>query len=427
MAAYRFDILSCVFPPEPIVSAQTSAQIAQELAQGGHAVRVITTFPSRPAGRRYAGYRRLPFMQERAEAGYAILRCFSFFSPHSNMMSRFLENISLGISSGLAVLFLERSDIIYANTWPIFAQGILWLMCRLRGIPFVLSVQDIYPESLIVQSRLRHPTSWIFKTLRFIDTFLARHSDAIIVISEQFRQFYIRDRGLPAEKVHMIPNWIDETQLVIDPATNDIRRRHGVLADAFLVVYGGNIGPAAGVENVIQAFECLIDRENIYLLIAGDGPMLERCRALARAGANRRIVFHNPWLADETSKVLCAADLLILPTQGEQSLVSVPSKLISYMLAGRPVLSLAQSESELAKIIQGSNSGWVIPPGDPQNLSKQIAEIATLPQNELRQRGEAGRDFARQHYSKSANLPKVIEILERACRKGRHDPPHEAG
>src|SRR5574341_1176085 len=351
-------LISCVLLPEPVVSAQTSSQIAKELYGRGNHVRVISPFPNRPAGKLYSGYLRKLFTHEHTEDGFNILRCFSFFSPHSNTISRFLENLSFGITSGFAVLTGPRPDVVYANTWPIFAQGILWFICHSRGIPLVLSIQDIYPESLIAQGRLRH-SSWIFRALRLIDKFLAHHSDAIIVISEQFRQFYIRDRGLPPEKVSVIPNWIEDIPQMANSSKNNIRRQHDIPENAFLVVYGGNIGFAAGIDSVIQAFEHLVDRENIYLLIAGDGPMLENCCVLASAGTNRRIVFHHPWLADETSNVLSAADLLILPTQGKQSLVSLPSKLISYMLAGRPILALAQPESELAEIIQGSNSGWV--------------------------------------------------------------------
>ena len=108
------------------------------------------------------------------------------------------------------MLFAKDTDIVYANTWPLFAQGILWMVCRLRGIPLVLSIQDIYPESLLAQNHLGHNGSWIFKGLRWIDTFITHHCHAVIVISEQFRQFYIWDRGLAPERVFTIPNWIEE-------------------------------------------------------------------------------------------------------------------------------------------------------------------------------------------------------------------------
>ena len=363
MAVYRFDILSCVFPPEPVISAQTSFQIARELPITGNHVRIITTFPSRPAGKLYPGYVRKLFAQDHIEEGFDVLRCFSSFSPRSTTISRFLENISFGITSGFALLTGSAPDVVYANTWPILAQGIISLICQIRRIPLVLSVQDMYPESLLIQNRIQHESSWIYRFLRMLDTLIAKNCTALIVISDQFRDLYLRDRKLAPDKVHVVPNWIDENELIVDPPNNPIREQYKIPDNAFLVVYGGNIGKAANVDSVIRSFADLPDHEEIYLLIAGDGSEFDHCQRLARDSKNNRILFHHPWLVNETSTILGAADLCILPTQGEQSLVSVPSKLLSYMLASRPVLALALLDSDIARIILGSGCGWVIPPG----------------------------------------------------------------
>src|SRR5687768_4404561 len=98
-------IVSCVFSPEPIVSALTSRDLAQELVNQGHRAQVITTFPNRPAGRLYESYRRRLWSCEHSASGYEILRIFSSFSAESRMVSRFLENFSFGIASALATLF----------------------------------------------------------------------------------------------------------------------------------------------------------------------------------------------------------------------------------------------------------------------------------------------------------------------------------
>ena len=83
--------------------------------------------------------------------------------------------------------------------------------------------------------------------------------------------------------------------------------------------------------------------------------------------------------------------------------------------------------SDVPKVIRDSGCGWVIPPGNPKKLAEHIVEISKLSKNELSKRGEAGMEFARRQYSKSANLPKVIEILENAAEKGRNDTANEAG
>jgi len=413
----RFFIVSCVFPPEPVTSAGTSAHIAKELTQQGHNVQVITNFPNRPRGRLYAEFTRCIFRRTTMD-GLPVLRCFSTFSKESRLLSRFLENITFGLTSGLAVLFMKRPDVIYANTWPIFAQGLLMLACKLRHMPLVLSVQDLYPESLVVQKRGFEKTSRSYAFFRWLDAQITRNCAVLIVISEKFKEIYVSDRRIPENKITVIPNWIDDSHTIVTSAGDGIRKTHDIPAGAFLVVYGGNIGTAAGVEHLIDAFQHLLSQENIYLLLAGAGSSLQNCLERIQKYQLERVKIHSPWQASDTFAVLSAADLCILPTQGEQSLVSLPSKLLSYMLAGCCVLALAAPESEIARIISVSQAGWVISTNDSGALANCISDISRLSSNERGSRGQAGRNYVLKHFSKLTNVTKVIEILEQIGGKG---------
>src|SRR5262245_15476547 len=198
-------IVTCVFPPEPVVSGRTSAQIAETLARAGHDVTVIAPFPTRPAGRLYPGLKRRALQSENHPAGYRVVRCFS--AP-GRPGSRLLENTTFGFGAALAALFLRRPDVIYANTWPVVATALLSAIARLRGIPVVLSVQDLYPESLVAEGRFSHDAQ-ITRALRAIDAGVARRAAGVIAISSAFRDTYRHDRGVPAERVHEVPNWIE--------------------------------------------------------------------------------------------------------------------------------------------------------------------------------------------------------------------------
>ncbi len=404
-------VVSCVFPPEPVVSAQTSVQIAQMMSGLGHQVTVLAPLPSRPMGHDYSQYIRSLRRSETSSHAYEIIRCFSFFSSVSKLGSRFLENISFGLSVFFVLLFSPRADVVYGNTWPIFAQGLLTLVCRLRGMPLVLSVQDLYPESLLAQKRGIKKSSWLYSLLHWLDTQTARNCAGLIVISERFKEVYVNDRRIPKDKIAVVPNWIDDSQVIATSPAEDIRKKHDVPADAFLVIYGGNIGTATGMENLIEAFQHLLPQNNIYLLLAGAGSSLPNCLDLIRKHQLERVKIHSPWQASDTYTLLSAADLCILPTQGEQSLVSVPSKLLSYMLAGRCILALAAPESETARILLDSKAGWVIPTNDSVSLAGHISEISSLPSDERDRPGKAGRNFVSEYFSISKNLPKVVEVL----------------
>lgn len=129
MRAY---IVSCVFPSEPVVSASTSSQVAEELYKRGHDVLVICPIPSRPEGRWHSGVRKAIYARVAGKNGVPLLRVMAIPSTSSSFLSRFLENLSFGIASALALALLPKPDVIYANTWPIMAGGLLMAAARSR-------------------------------------------------------------------------------------------------------------------------------------------------------------------------------------------------------------------------------------------------------------------------------------------------------
>jgi glycosyltransferase involved in cell wall biosynthesis len=282
----------------------------------------------------------------------------------------------------------------------------------LRGIPVAMSIQDVYPESLSQQKRIS-AHSLLFRILRALDRRIAHSAKALIVISDQFREIYRVDRGVPAERIHVLQNWGETSSVNVDArGAYGLRQKYGVLDHTMLAVYAGNIGAAAGVETAIRAFEYLWNDENICLLIAGVGSSLGACQQMVEEKALQdRIFFYTPWPKKDTGIVLGAADVLLLPTQGEQSLVSVPSKLISYMLSGRPVLAMVLGNSDTAKLIIKAKAGWVISPDDPVGTAAALKVIAASPPEDVRAAGARGLDYALCHLTREANLPRMIQLL----------------
>src|ERR1700722_14970892 len=403
-------IVSAVFPPETTVTAQTSFQIAGELFRRGHQVTVLAPFPSRPDGELFKGYRRSLYRTE--NMGFSVIRCFSFLSRKSTMGSRLLENMGFAITCSARLLILPRPDVLYMNSWVIVCSGMVCAVARLRRIPVAMSIQDVYPESLSQQKRIS-AHSFLFRVLRALDRKIAHSAKALIVISDQFRETYRVDRGVPAERIHVLQNWGETSSVNVDArGAYGLRQKYGILDHTMLAVYAGNIGAAAGVETAIRAFEYLWNDENICMLIAGVGSSLRACQQMVEEkGLQDRIFFHTPWPKKDTGIVLGAADVLLLPTQGEQSLVSVPSKLISYMLSGRPVLAMVLSNSDTARLITQAKAGWVIPPDDPVGTAAALKIIAATAAEDVRAAGARGLDYALCHLTREANLPRMIQLL----------------
>lgn len=410
-------IVSCVFPPEPVVSAQTSSQIADGLAQLGHKVTVLAPFPNRPAGQLYPGFKRRLFTNEKTNNGIRLVRCFSFFSHKSTIISRMVENVSFGLTSSWVLLFVKpKPDVIYANTWPLIALGLTFLVAKLRRIPIVISVQDVYPESLLVQKRF-DAERWIIRLMRLWDAIIARNSDALIVISKQLAELYRKTRQAPSEQMHVVYNWGTASPTASLKEIEEFRISKGIPLDQPLGVYGGNVAFAAGVDTLINSFYHLEDFSSFSLLIAGEGAQLHECKTIAAEVSPKRILFHHPYRLAENTIVLGAADILLLPTRGQQSLTAVPSKLIAYLLAARPIIALAVAKSDLAELVHLSGAGWIVEPDNPAALATTVKEVLGKNQDELRRKGVAGREFALQNLTEKACLPRIISIIEQVAAK----------
>ena len=407
-------LVSSVFPPEHTFSSQTNAQTAEELVRRGHSVHVYAPFPSHPKGRLFDGYKRTLYSTSIVDAGYTLTHCFGTFSRSSTLMSRFAWNLSFGITSGARILFGKRPDVIFSSTWPIFATGILAMVARVRRVPLVLRVQDIYPESLDSQRRVTR-RNWAYRLLRQFDQMIAHSSQQILVISRAFQKVYENDRGVPAEKVHVIPNWGNDEMVDTDrTAALAFRRKLGIPENTFVAVYAGNVGVASNAELLVEALAKLKDQPHIYLVIAGEGAQLCACRDEAERQDLDRVVIHTPWRTEETGPVIKMADVLLLPTKGRQSLNSIPSKLITYLLSGRPVIAAVLPESDTAAAILESGAGWVVNPDSAELMAEAILAASKQSAESLNRMGSTGREYALESYTREANLSRVVEIVEQA-------------
>jgi putative colanic acid biosynthesis glycosyltransferase WcaI len=402
-------LLCSIFPPEPYLSAEMAQSIANKFSEKGHQVTVVTGFPNHPGGKIYHGYKGKLFSKVISSSGIEIIRCFTIPSNKSSFVSRFIENITFGFSSAIAILFMLDADLIFSDTWPVFATGMMSIVARLRRIPYILNIVDLYPESIVSQERLGKE-HWAIKLMRRMDKSIAQNAKHLIVLSNSFLERYQTDRKILTEKMTVIPVWVEnELDRVDILEERDVRLQFSISEDDFLVVYGGNIGVGAGVETLISASAMV---EGVRVLIAGGGSELNNCQKLAGEIAPHKISFYTPWPIEKTRAVYQSADVLVLPTHKAQSYASIPSKMVRYMLSGRPIIASALPESELANLIELSGCGWIITPDDPSMLAEVLVEVKQIGKVERNQRGQAGREFALQNFTATNNLQKIIEVIE---------------
>lgn len=392
-------IISALFPPEPVVSANLSKDIAETFAENND-VLVICPFPTRPDG--------FSFNTELINTRYKVKRIKSFTSPKSTIIGRFYESYSFGRS---CVRYMRKDakkyKCIYINSWPLLSQYMIVKEAKRNNIPCVLHVQDIYPESLL--NKISFGKGLVNKLLLPIDKYILHNSELIIAISENMKRSLVATRNIPSEKVEIIPNWQDERSFInYRPNCNTVCLDKNTTTR---FMYLGNIGPVAGIDYVIRAFH-KAKLENAELVIAGEGSRKMDCMHLVNELEINNIKFLEvpegmvPAVQDQ-------ADVLLLPVKKNAAMSSIPSKLPAYMFSSKPIIGSLDIESDTAKAIVNSGCGLVVPPEDEGELINAFVKASEWSVLERIQKGNCGFEYAMQHFSKKSNLLKLVLLINR--------------
>jgi glycosyltransferase involved in cell wall biosynthesis len=313
---------------------------------------------------------------------------------HTRFSKRTLWGRSLNLSSYLLAatlwsLFMPRPDVVVTETDPPLLCLLGRLLKRRFGLPWVLYMQDIYPDVALAVGTLRE--GMIARVLRRILYAAYRKADLVIVPGEDMRRRML-ELGVPRSRVACVPNWTDTQQVALRKENNAFRRRYG-LEERFIVMYAGNLGLTQRLEHVLTAARLLYHQKQIVFLMVGDGAMRQWLQKRAQDMGLANVMFFPYQPKKDFSETLGAADIHLVPLDPRLAPCLMPSKLYNALASGSPLVAPAPRTSQLARIIQENGAGLVIPPNDPARLAHAIHWCAANPQ-ELQRMGRAARALA---------------------------------
>lgn len=390
-------IFSAVFPPEPVVSAKISFDLAQELSKKD-LVTVVCPTPTRPMGFKFA--------QKSEKFRFNVKVMDSYTCPESKLLGRIRENISFGQK---CKAFIENNfkeiDIIYMNVWPLFSQFYIIHTAKRFHIRVVTHIQDIYPESHT--NKLPAPVKQFFQWLLLpIDKYILRNSGHIVAISGKMKEYLVRTRFLNPGKISVVTNWQDENEFINYRLKGKTNAKNEILTFMYL----GNIGPVAGVEFLIESFAAA-NLPGARLVVAGSGSMKEYCQNLCLKFADLNTAFVDV-PNGKVPEIQDYADVMLLPVRKGAALSSIPSKLPAYMFSKKPIVGCVDRDSDTADSILKADCGWVIEPGNKEQLIDIYKLIGKQSRELLTKKGENGFRFAMERFSQKTNLKKMVLLFE---------------
>jgi colanic acid biosynthesis glycosyl transferase WcaI len=406
--------------PEATGIAVFSTGRAEHLAACGHTVTVCTAVPYYPLWRVAEAYRRRPFARETRES-VEILRCPLYVPSHVTTGRRILHEASFVAMALLRSLFCRRPDLLVVISPPLGLGIVAVLLAKLWRVPYVFHVADLQPDAAVDLGMIA--PGRLTRLLYAVERVAYRHAALVSTLTETMRARVVA-KGIAAEKVVLFSDWADP-ELFDRPAhaaDPELRTELNLPRDAFLVLHAGNMGVKQGLDVVIDAAARTPTEAGVVYMLVGDGAERMRLEARVRESATRRVRMLRLQPRDRFHRLLAAADVALVTQQRTVADIVFPSKVLTLLAAGKPVVASVAAGSDVADVVRRSECGVVVPPEDPDALAAAVERFRLDP--DLRARcAAAGRAYARAHWERSGTLNHLARTLGAAGRRGAPRPP----
>lgn len=399
-------------------SAALPGVISRALLDQGHEVDVLTGFPNYPDGKVFPGYKVRPYARE-VIRGITVHRA-PLYASHDSRASRRAVNYATFAAGAAAVgvLKLPKVDAVLVHGTPATAALPALALKALRRTPFVFHVQDLWPQTVVNSGFLRGGAraGRVERVLHPYCDLVYRAASAVAVTSPGMKP-QITARGIPAEKVVLVPNWADETAFVPAPKDASLAAELGINR-AFTVMYAGIFGNYQALDVLLTAAALLKDRRDIGFALVGGGVAETSLRAIVAREGLDSVTFVPVQPFERMGAILSLGDLQLISLQDLPLFrATLPSKLQATLAAGRPILGALAGDA--AEVVEKSGGGVMVQPGSATAMADAILRMADAPAGEKVAMGRRGRAFYLDNYSQAVTVARLSSLLEDAASKVR--------
>ena len=404
----RILVFSHYYYPEGNAPASRMSAVCSHWASRGHDVEVITCAPNVPNGVVYEGYANR-LLQSETLKRVRVTRVWTYLSANKGAVRRILNFLSYMLAAVFVSWFRGRPDVIVATSPQFFCgwAGFLASRMRIRRVPFVLEIRDLWPDSIVAVGAMRN--KGLLRLLYRLERWLYAGSDHIVTVGQGYWEDLV-DKGVPCEKLSIIPNGVDR-ELFWPRQATDLLVRFG-MQDRFTCAYVGTIGMAAGLDVVIEAAEELrnLGRNEISFLLVGDGAERERLEKIAQEKGLDNLVFSGMLPKERMPEVLAAADVCLVHLRKVDLFKRVtPSKIFEMAAMKKPIILGVAGQA--AKLLRAANAGVCIEPENARELVDAVCALASDPAA-CRAYGQSGHDYVVRNYDRAILADEYVNILD---------------
>ena len=307
-----------------------------------------------------------------------------------------------------------RPDVVLGGTAAPDVQAAAADMCRTLGIGFVFWAQDL--NAIAIDRLLRHklPVLGPLAGRHYLrlEQRLLRQSDAVIAITEDFLPIFA-GWGVERSHIHVIENWAPRDELPARPRANAWAAEHG-LVDKLVFLYSGTLGLKHNPELLLGLATSFAGRPDIRVVVVSEGLGADWLRAHAAGAGNLLLLPYQPF--ERLPEVTATGDVLVALLEADAGAFSVPSKILTYLCAGRPILAAVPGENLATRVLARAEAGIAVPPDDPPAFFAAAAALADSAERRVRL-GNNALDYAAKTFDIRAIGDRFEAILARAARR----------
>lgn len=375
------------YAPEITGISPYNVVLCEHLHKEGHGVRMVTSFAYYPAWKKAPEDRGRLYRTDVIN-GVPVHRCWHYVPARVSSLKRMVHEGTFLFFSFLRLLSLPKPDVYVLVSPPLLLGPAGWLLGRLKGRPFIFHVQDLQPDAAMGLGMLK--PSLFTKLLYGIEAFTYRKAIRVSGISRGMMRAFER-KAVPSGKVVRFPNGVKSADPGSQPAAGQFRAKYGFAADEFLVVYGGNLGVKQGLDVLLDA-AARLQNPKIRVVLCGEGARKGHLENRIRTESLKNVSLLPLQFHEKYQELLADTNLSVITEQPGVGHACFPSKLLGIIAAGRPVLTVADDQSELTQTVAEGGFGVTLSPGDAGALAASIEELAGDPER-LKQFSQAGSRF----------------------------------
>jgi colanic acid biosynthesis glycosyl transferase WcaI len=396
----RIQIWSYNYDPEPQGIAPLSTMLARGLAARAHDVLVVAAHPHYPEPA--WGVRARPYRERRD--GVPILR-LPLWPGRGSGLARIRQELTFLASLSATAPLLPSADVLIAVTPSFPALATAMAFSRLRGLPWVMWLQDIVTDGATTTGQLDDGN--LVRAARWFERASYLDADRVVVISEAFRENLAR-KGVGAEHMERIFNPI--TRAADSP--NDLA---AIAGQPPQILAMGNIGHTQGLDRIVDAFQAdeALSALGAQLLIAGGGVAADDVRSRI---SGDRVRMPGVLYSDALTPVLRSSSLGLVSQRADIVEFNLPSKLMNYMAHGIPVIASVNPASETARIVREAQAGWVTDAAEPAQFAARAAEVLS-DRAALDRAGKAGFAYAQQNFAAARVAERFEAVLQQVTTR----------